>query len=60
MKRTYQPKNLKRLRKFGYRARQKSVGGRNVLRRRRRKGRTQLSATEEYSLLRKKPTKHIR
>jgi large subunit ribosomal protein L34 len=55
MKRTYQPKNLKRLRKFGFRARNKTQGGKRVLKNRRNKGRTKLSATEEYKLKRKKP-----
>ena len=55
MKRTYQPKNLKRLRKFGFRARNKTKTGKRVLSRRRKKGRQELSATEEYKKLRKKP-----
>ena len=57
MKRTFQPKKIKRLRKFGFRARNKTVGGRRVLKNRRRKGRTQLSASEEFRLLRKQPKK---
>ena len=55
MKRTFQPKKLKRLRKFGFRARNSNKDGKNVLKRRRRKGRTELSASEEFSKLRKKP-----
>jgi len=55
MKRTYQPKNLKRIRKFGFMARNKTKGGKRVLKNRRRKGRVSLSATEEYKMLRKKP-----
>ena len=55
MKRTYQPKNLKRIRKFGFMARNKTKGGKRVLKNRRRKGRNSLSATEEYKMLRKKP-----
>lgn len=40
--------------------RNSSKAGKDVLKRRRAKGRTRLSASEEYSLLRKKPTKSIR
>jgi len=60
MKRTYQPKNKKRIRKFGFKARSKTVGGKRVLKSRRRKGRSRLSASEEYKTKRKKSTKHIR
>ena len=42
-KRTWQPKVRKRLRTHGFRARMATPGGRNVIKRRRRKGRAQLS-----------------
>ncbi len=60
MKRTYQPKNVKRIKKLGFRARSKTVGGRKVLKRKRAKGKKILSVSEEYKLLRKKHTKSIR
>ncbi|MDX9800116.1 MAG: 50S ribosomal protein L34 [Spirochaetia bacterium] len=47
MKRTYQPSKVKRNRKMGFRARMKTVGGRLILMRRRKKGRTKLSAADE-------------
>jgi len=55
MKRTWQPKKLKRIKKLGFRARSKTVGGRAVLKRKRRKGRKALTVSEEFKLLRKAP-----
>jgi len=60
MKRTYQPRKLKRIRKFGFRARNKDAGGKKVLKRRIAKGRKTLTVTDEYRLKRKKPLSKAR
>ncbi|HKM20196.1 MAG TPA: 50S ribosomal protein L34 [Candidatus Dojkabacteria bacterium] len=60
MKRTYQPNNKRRIKKLGFMARNKTVGGKRVLKNKRAKGRKELSVSEEYKLLRKKHKKEIR
>lgn len=42
-KRTFQPKVRNRLKTHGFRKRMRSLGGRNVLKRRRTRGRKQIS-----------------
>ncbi len=60
MKRTFQPKKLRRVRKLGFLARNSNKGGKNVLKRRRLKGRKALTVSEEFKLLRKGPKAKIR
>ncbi len=59
-KRTYQPHTLKALKKLGFRARNSTKGGRDVLARRKAKGRVILSRSDEFRLKQKTPNARIK
>ncbi|MCE5299449.1 MAG: 50S ribosomal protein L34 [Spirochaetia bacterium] len=48
-KRTFQPKRKKRARKLGFLAKMNTHGGRNVIKRRRAKGRKKLTRVERIT-----------
>ncbi|MCA9387278.1 50S ribosomal protein L34 [Candidatus Dojkabacteria bacterium] len=57
---TYQPSKIKRIRKFGFLARSSKWTGRNVLKRRRVKGRAKLTASTDFGTKMEKDKKFKR
>lgn len=55
MKRTLNPHKLPKIRKTGFRARMKTKSGRNILKRRRDRGRKRLSTSDEMRVKHKTP-----
>ena len=53
MKRTYQPSNVKRARKHGFRSKMKTKGGRKLLKRRRSRRRKNLTVSSTVKKKRK-------
>ena len=60
MKRTYQPKKKKRKRKHGFLKRMRSAEGQKVIKRRRSRGRKQLTVSDEMRTLMSKPKHTLR
>jgi large subunit ribosomal protein L34 len=60
MKRTLQPHKIPKLKTSGFRKRMQSKDGRNIINRRRAKGRKNLSASDKMRRMNKAPSKKIK
>jgi large subunit ribosomal protein L34 len=60
VKRTYQPKKISRIRDLGFLAKNSTTGGKKVIKRRKAKGRTRITASDEIRDEKRKRFRRLR